>query len=215
MPSLPRLARSSRVRHPVAVYPAELTSGTTFSVAQAVGGDGPRRPEHVHGDHGRPLPDRAPACCRRPDRTPGTSLAYPSAGPGANWRTCSARPTLAWRGKALPPRKPLRARLLTWRTSWTTTAKTRFSQPWVSLRLSRRYAPVIFLTVISPHSAFQVVASVDSSPEILAQVQEIIIPIIVLTLENKLLGESTVHSSYRAPQLIRFRPFRQHVRARG
>ena len=34
-----------------------------------------------------------------------------------------------------------------------------------------------------------VVASVDSSPEILAQVQEVVIPIIVLTLENKILGE--------------------------
>ncbi|OSX56395.1 hypothetical protein POSPLADRAFT_1068094 [Postia placenta MAD-698-R-SB12] len=32
-----------------------------------------------------------------------------------------------------------------------------------------------------------IVASVDSSPEILAQIQEIIIPIVVLTLENKLL----------------------------
>jgi importin-7 len=36
----------------------------------------------------------------------------------------------------------------------------------------------------------KVVSSVDSSPEILAQVQEIIIPVIVLTLENKLLGQS-------------------------
>lgn len=33
-----------------------------------------------------------------------------------------------------------------------------------------------------------VVTSVDASPEILAQVQEIVIPIILLTLEGKLLG---------------------------
>jgi hypothetical protein len=35
---------------------------------------------------------------------------------------------------------------------------------------------------------FQVVSSVESSPDILAQVQEIIVPIIQFTLENKLLG---------------------------
>ena len=34
----------------------------------------------------------------------------------------------------------------------------------------------------------QIVSSIDSSPEILAQVQEIIIPIIVFSLENRLLG---------------------------
>jgi hypothetical protein len=37
-------------------------------------------------------------------------------------------------------------------------------------------------------STLQIVSSVDSSPEILAQVQEIIIPIIVFSLENRLLG---------------------------
>lgn len=37
-------------------------------------------------------------------------------------------------------------------------------------------------------STLQVVSSVDSSPEILAQLQEIIIPIIVFSLENRLLG---------------------------
>jgi hypothetical protein len=36
--------------------------------------------------------------------------------------------------------------------------------------------------------ALQVVCSVDSSPEILAELQEIIIPIIVFSLENRLLG---------------------------
>jgi hypothetical protein len=34
----------------------------------------------------------------------------------------------------------------------------------------------------------QIVSSIDSSPEILAQVQEVIIPIIRFTLENKALG---------------------------
>lgn len=37
----------------------------------------------------------------------------------------------------------------------------------------------------------QIVSSVDSNPEILRQVQEVIIPIIRFTLENKLLGEFT------------------------
>ena len=36
----------------------------------------------------------------------------------------------------------------------------------------------------------QIVSSIDSSPEILSQVQEVIIPIIVFTLENKILGLS-------------------------
>jgi importin-7 len=35
----------------------------------------------------------------------------------------------------------------------------------------------------------QIVSSIDSSPEILAQVQEVIIPIIRFTLENKALGK--------------------------
>ena len=43
-----------------------------------------------------------------------------------------------------------------------------------------------FLHVLD--STLQVVSSVDSSPEILAQLQEIIIPIIVFSLENRLLG---------------------------
>lgn len=41
----------------------------------------------------------------------------------------------------------------------------------------------------------------DTSPEILAQVQEIIIPIIILTLENKLLGTS-LPSSLSSPLLM-------------
>jgi hypothetical protein len=43
-----------------------------------------------------------------------------------------------------------------------------------------------FLYVLD--STLQVVSSVDSSPEILTQLQEIIIPIIVFSLENRLLG---------------------------
>jgi hypothetical protein len=35
----------------------------------------------------------------------------------------------------------------------------------------------------------QVASSVESSPEILKQVQEVIIPVVIFTLENKLLGE--------------------------
>lgn len=38
----------------------------------------------------------------------------------------------------------------------------------------------------------QVVSSIDNSPEILAQVQEVIIPIIVFTLEHKLLGQRSL-----------------------
>ncbi len=34
----------------------------------------------------------------------------------------------------------------------------------------------------------QIVSSIDSSPEILAQVQEVIIPVIRYTLESKVLG---------------------------
>lgn len=37
-------------------------------------------------------------------------------------------------------------------------------------------------------SYLQVISSVDSSPEILAQIQEVIIPIVVFTFEHKLLG---------------------------
>lgn len=40
--------------------------------------------------------------------------------------------------------------------------------------------------------ALQVVTSVDAAPEILAQVQEIVIPIILLTLEGKLLGKRSI-----------------------
>jgi len=40
------------------------------------------------------------------------------------------------------------------------------------------------------HKATQVVSCIDSSPEILSQVQEVIIPIIQFTLENKLISAS-------------------------
>ena len=47
-----------------------------------------------------------------------------------------------------------------------------------------------------------VVASVDSSPEILAQVQEVVVPIIVLTLENKVLG-ACLTCMFRRPECSR------------
>ena len=59
-----------------------------------------------------------------------------------------------------------------------------------------------------------IVASVDSSPEILAQVQEVVIPIIVLTLENKILGES--RSGHKVNWMLSEndrRSLGQHVRA--
>ena len=36
--------------------------------------------------------------------------------------------------------------------------------------------------------SIQIISSVDSSPEILSQIQEIIIPVVIFTLERKLLG---------------------------
>ena len=39
----------------------------------------------------------------------------------------------------------------------------------------------------------QIVSSIDTSPEILAQVQEVIIPVIRYTLENKVLGTLLEH----------------------
>lgn len=50
-----------------------------------------------------------------------------------------------------------------------------------------------FLHVLN--STLQIVSSVDSSPEILAQVQEIIIPIIVFSLENRLIGTLFIRSN--------------------
>ena len=41
----------------------------------------------------------------------------------------------------------------------------------------------------------QIVSSIDSSPEILAQVQEVIIPIIKETLEKKVLGTWSEHET--------------------
>lgn len=50
------------------------------------------------------------------------------------------------------------------------------------------------MAVLSPGlTEEQIISSVDSSPEILAQIQEIIIPIVVQTLESKFLG-TTWHS---------------------
>lgn len=39
---------------------------------------------------------------------------------------------------------------------------------------------------------FKIISSIDSSPEILSQIQEIVVPIIVFTLENRLLGSCFV-----------------------
>jgi len=44
-------------------------------------------------------------------------------------------------------------------------------------------------------SSCRLVLSIDSSPEILAQVQEVIIPIIQETLEKKVLGTSSEHAT--------------------
>ena len=44
-----------------------------------------------------------------------------------------------------------------------------------------------FVTNIDLWSCAQIISSIDSSPEILSQIQEIVIPIIVFTLENRLL----------------------------
>jgi hypothetical protein len=41
----------------------------------------------------------------------------------------------------------------------------------------------------------QIVSSIDSSPEILAQVQDVIIPIIQETLEKKVLGMWSKHEA--------------------
>jgi hypothetical protein len=56
--------------------------------------------------------------------------------------------------------------------------------------------------VLSPSCSFkasdkvvQVVSCIKSSPEILSQVQEVILPIIQFTLENKLIGMSALFSS--------------------
>jgi len=47
--------------------------------------------------------------------------------------------------------------------------------------------------VCSPALIFlQVLTSIETSPEILAQVQEVIIPIIFFTLDHSLLGESSI-----------------------
>lgn len=47
------------------------------------------------------------------------------------------------------------------------------------------------LSLIQRTNENQIVSSVDAAPEILVQVQEIVIPIILLTLEGKLLGKMT------------------------
>ena len=46
---------------------------------------------------------------------------------------------------------------------------------------------------VGPTENLQVVSSIENAPEILAQVQEVILPIITFTLENKLLGKYIHH----------------------
>ena len=59
----------------------------------------------------------------------------------------------------------------------------------------------------------QVVTSVDAAPEILAQVQEIVIPIILLTLEGKLLGKLNIAGTTAQCKTHNSgRPLRQYVR---
>jgi hypothetical protein len=43
--------------------------------------------------------------------------------------------------------------------------------------------------IVDTHMLEQIVSSLDSSPDILAQLQEIIAPIIIYTLENMALGQ--------------------------
>lgn len=38
--------------------------------------------------------------------------------------------------------------------------------------------------------SFQIISSIDSAPDILNQVQEVVVPVIVFTLENRMLGMS-------------------------
>lgn len=60
----------------------------------------------------------------------------------------------------------------------------------------------------------QVINAVDSSPELLAQVQEIIIPVVLFTLENKLLGTSLSIKKLCAKRVLTsfiLRSLRQHV----
>ena len=58
---------------------------------------------------------------------------------------------------------------------------------------------------------FQVVTSVESSPEILLQVQETIIPIILFTLEHKIIGETASCTARRGVYGLS-RSIRQYVR---
>lgn len=42
----------------------------------------------------------------------------------------------------------------------------------------------------------QIISSIDGAPDILAQIQEVVIPIIVFTFDNRLLGKSTMPNSF-------------------
>lgn len=61
-----------------------------------------------------------------------------------------------------------------------------------------------------------IVSSIDRSPEILAQVQEVIIPIVTFTFKNKILGGLlTGFSCIYLANGVGCRPVRQHVRLGG
>lgn len=45
----------------------------------------------------------------------------------------------------------------------------------------------LFISLLNP----QIISSVDTAPEILSQVEEIVTPIIIFTLEHKLIGKLT------------------------
>lgn len=60
-----------------------------------------------------------------------------------------------------------------------------------AMGVAKTLATVSFISMCLSYcsdSSAQIVSSIENSPEILVQVQEVIIPIIMFTFENKLLG---------------------------
>jgi len=100
----------------------------------------------------------------------------------------SVRPICGWRTIPFHRRNP-GARTLIWTMlyrMWTTTRRLRL---WAS---QRRFPLYVFLIHRNGFELYaleiQVVASIESSRDILIQVQEIVVPIVHFTLENKILG---------------------------
>ena len=99
----------------------------------------------------------------------------------------SASRICALYGKRLQTRRTHR-RAMTWKHLWTPKVRTtRHMLRWVWRKPSAR-SVMIGTKSDMYNDPLQIVSSIDSSPEILAQVQEVIIPIIRFTLENKALG---------------------------